>query len=668
VRLAAAGLLAAGAMLIGAPAWAQTPPTPTNTVTPAVSSLLQPDPCAKYVAPPEGGESQADAAIRFVNLQQCRQHHPEYTPRHQPVDLAGEMVPGDVGTRFPLQNYDLGFDPGSGTDVSRHFFGTLMTVAWTVNMLFIRFGLFAVTWAFSFTFASKFAAPAAETSRLFTTHLIGPFGFGHIAMAVLALYCGWQLFKGRWSRAGGEVAATLVIWAIFGIIMANPAGYFRGALGLTSDVSGSILQASTDNQAGQTIPAPSNQFDHPEFQASLSPLRRAISTALVDKPYDELDWGQPLTGNCAVIRDAILSQGPWGSDNAPRDAMRADPACAKYADINADPSNGGRWLFAWFFVLLSLGVMILLVIVALAVVGAQLLGIALVATLSIFAALALFPGHKAAWKWTQWAGKAAFTILAASALLVVFVMFFSQGLSITQNDPPAEKAVMVSAVVVGAFFAKKHFFAAATRGSAALAGGLAGAAAGRGGSGGWRPSVPKPGHVLRNLAGVSALGVGTYKVMKEFPDRLDRVKDLATRTAIRVGMPVAGLARGMKDAGRQLTEGVGTAALGAGVPLQNRVAEVRDRLAAAREARLAIPQGALSSYMEGDAFQQSQARQVQQARATKIRAGLADIAARRQREADMEAQRVAQEQARQDFGRQTLERLRHRAAGRNPKP
>jgi len=589
----------------------------------------------------------------------CLKLH-EFSQPKPILDLGGEMIPGDVGARFPPSAYGLGYDDSNPTDATRRFQGTIMTSGWSIHMLMIRFGLFAVAWAFSFGFAARLAGPAADAAHAFTTHLVGPLGLGYYALLATGVAVAILLFRGKGTKAAGELAVTYAIFMVMGVLLANPAGYLRGAYSTVSDVSGQILSASTDPTQGLANPQPAaNSFDHPEFAVRLGPLNKSIAEALIDKPFDQLQWGEILTGKCAAIRDAIILSGPWGNDNYPRSIMATQPECKKYADMNADPANGDRWMWSWFFVLLSFLVMILLVGIAITVVGAQLWGVFLIVAMPIAAALGLAPRHTAIWKWTASAAKAAGAILACSALLVFFVMLFSQGLIQTQNDPAAVKLVFLGTVTVGAFVAKKHFLAAGAAASASL-----GAKLGSLGSGGGYTAAAGKGHrVGKTVLGISAAGAA-----QRFAHKLPGRVGAATMTAVKKGLPpVAAAAVVAGKAGKRGVQALGAYgnifAIAGTVPIQNRIEDARQRLADVR-GRLVSPlqHHAVGMPETSRRFADSEDR------ARKIREGLAEIAAQRARQAQgaaaFESAAVHQDEARAAFNARVQGRVRDLAANK----
>lgn len=637
--LLGAALAAAGVLGIASSARAQTPaptPTPLPTLlggTPMCDGLTGHglDICKAHPHLTMPGGACFDSIHDPSGLDFCLKLHENSAPR--PIlDLGGQMIPGDVGARFPLGAYDLGYSDSNPADGGRKFQGTMMKSGWSIHTIFIRFGLFSVSWAFSFGIASRLAAPAADSARMFTTHLIGPFAIGHVALMLTGIVIGILLFRGKGAKAAGELAITYTIYAVMGIMLANPAGYLRGAYSTVSDVSGQILTASTDPTQGlANAPPAANSFDHPEFAARLGPLKKSVAEALIDKPFDQVQWGEILSGKCALIRDAILLTGPWGNDNAPRQMMATQPECAKYADINADPATGDRWMWAWFFALLSFLVMILLVGIAITVVGAQLWGVFLVVAMPVAAAFGLGPGHKAIWKWTTSAAKAAGAILACSGLLVFFVMLFAQGLKQTQNDAAAVKLVFLGTTTVGAFVAKKHFLAASAAGAAALGTKLGSLGSG----GGFAPVASKPHKVGKTVLGISAAGAA-----QRFAHKLPgRIASATVATAKKVpgvaaGAVVAGKAVGRQA--RQLGAYGNILALAGAVPIQNRIADARDRRADA----LALPDagsGSLTSHLNSPEFAAAQARvdaaRAAQERQAKIKAGMAAMAERQRQEA-----------------------------------
>jgi predicted RNA-binding Zn-ribbon protein involved in translation (DUF1610 family) len=139
----------------------------------------------------------------------------------------------------------------------------------------------------------------------------------------------------------------------------------------------------------------------PGTDGAMGPLKKAVLSSEVQNPYDLLNWGAPLTGRCAAIRDEALSLGPWGTASAPRDTMAKAPECQAAATFNAEPS-WQRVAGAGFAMLNATTGLILLVVLALAMLCGE-FGAILAMGLAVFALLALIiPKLRSLfWRWCE---------------------------------------------------------------------------------------------------------------------------------------------------------------------------------------------------------------------------------------------------------------------------
>jgi len=176
-------------------------------------------------------------------------------------------------------------------------------------------------------------------------------------------------------------------------------------------------------------------------------LAGVMRRSFVAEPYDLINWGESLEGECAAARDQILDSGPWGDEDRPREIMRA-AGCEEQADFNHNPSDE-RAAASLTVAVASVMITVLMVAMAIAVFAAQITLVALFSVASLVWAVALFPqGRDLLWLWLSrliWAVLITFAsifLLSWSAITVTAVLDATTELSIVQR-------CLIAIVVVG---------------------------------------------------------------------------------------------------------------------------------------------------------------------------------------------------------------------------
>jgi hypothetical protein len=177
-------------------------------------------------------------------------------------------------------------------------------------------------------------------------------------------------------------------------------------------------------------------------------------------PYDLLNWGGLLSGPCASVRDAILADGPHGSDNGPREAMRA-AGCAAQADFNANP-GADRLAAALLTLFVSAATVVLLALIAATVVAAQLVGVGLVAVSPFAFVGGILPGsgRQLLWRWLAAALRAVVAIVAMSLFLSLLLLTLSALLEATEGRALLERFGLLAVVTMLMAAARKRLLQA----------------------------------------------------------------------------------------------------------------------------------------------------------------------------------------------------------------
>jgi hypothetical protein len=361
------------------------------------------------------------------------------TPRDRSADRALRNILGlDDGNDHPLTSYDIGCDEGAWNAFLRKMWCAAQSLPFAIGKWFIGIGTEMLAWALEFRVAETLTPVASLLSRVYDASLVGPIGIRNLAWTVALFVGGWNIMRARWANGAREIALTFLIAIFGGMVLANPEGYLNGSVEMAQATSGAVLESvdgAMSNQPAQNADAVRDRLG--------SVLRRSF----VAEPYDLINWGESLEGECAAARDEILDSGPWGDDDRPREIMRAH-GCEEQADFNHNPSDE-RAAASLTVAVASVMITILMVAMALAVFAAQITLVALFSVGSLVWAVALFPqGRDVLWLWISrllWAILITFAsifLLSWSAITVTAVLDATTDLSIVQR-------CLIAIVVVG---------------------------------------------------------------------------------------------------------------------------------------------------------------------------------------------------------------------------
>jgi len=369
-------------------------------------------------------------------------------PRNRQADRELRNIFGiEEGDAHPLSAYDIGCDEGAWNAFLRKMWCAAQAFPFSVGKWFVGIGIELLAWALEFKVAESLTPVASLLSRVYEASLIGPLNVKELAWTVALFVGGWNIMKARFAEGVRDIALTFIIAIFGGMLLANPEGYLQGSIELAQNASGAVLE-SVDG-ALSTRSSPGGGPD-----AVRERLGGTLRRSFVGEPYDLINWGSPLTGECARAREEILNGGPWGDDDRPREIMR-EHGCNKAADYNANPTDE-RAAASLTVAVASVMITILMVMMALAVFVAQITLVALFSAASVVWALALFPGNRAVlWWWLSrlmWAILITFAsmfLLSWSAITVTAVLDATTDLSIVQR-------CLIAIVIVGVAYRFRH--------------------------------------------------------------------------------------------------------------------------------------------------------------------------------------------------------------------
>ncbi|HEY3140223.1 MAG TPA: hypothetical protein VGJ86_03795 [Acidimicrobiales bacterium] len=377
--------------------------------------------------------------------------------------LSSSIVPDDCWGRFPSSHYDIGCDEGAWNNISRKVYCTFTDLAFGTARSLVAFALWVIEWAYGFSVYDRLGQPMVALADRYQTGIVGPLGLQHAAWTYAIAWTAIMSLRGRLTMAAGEITTSIVLAGLAGFLLANPAGYLEGTFTTMGTVSGALLSA------GSGQPPPHNGAD---AQTVLAPLQAQIHKAFVEDPYDVLNWGGPLTGDCADTRDQILATGPHGTSDDPRNAMH-DAGCDDQADFNHEPT-GTRLNGAILTLLASLLMVALVVLISLTVVIAQIVAVVLFAVAPFAALAAILPGggRELAWRWLAALVRAGLVVIGMSFVLSLLLLAVQALLVADMNASLSERFVLVNIVVIAMFIARKRIVGAGAQFAAHLGGRL----------------------------------------------------------------------------------------------------------------------------------------------------------------------------------------------------
>ena len=443
-RLAATLVLASALVLMPSVGFAQTPPAPTETVTPVpspsnVPAIPDKQVCTgvpestglfsapKYLVPRSDGQPgfELEDAMHACTMMGQQEAHDQAKAAMEGV------LPDKTGSKYSMSSYDI----GSSTGIAGTIFGIPTALLFAGAVWVTAAGLFVITYAMGFPFEAIGGKIATSISSVLMTRIIGPLNLGRLGLALLALAAVFFLARRRPGRAATEVATAVVALVLATFIVGNPAGILRSGFRIESQLTGTFLSLSSPN------PAPGNEN-------TLDAVKRVVVENDVSRPYYDVNWGSQLTGRCKAIAEEALSLGPWGQASAPRDTMMKAAECqgaARY-NANATPLRLFTALFVLINAIVSTALLWLLGLVSLI---AQLGSVGLLATAFAALILFLFPGLRSiGFRWLEAAFRVLVVTVISSVILSAWALILTTVFE-AMGDAPMWFRFLVEAVCSG---------------------------------------------------------------------------------------------------------------------------------------------------------------------------------------------------------------------------
>jgi hypothetical protein len=404
----------------------------------------------------------------WVNTEVTKHHEcflikkrsPRCDPAHPGDDTPG-FFPSKCWGTYPTSNYDVGYKGAENWwDVTDNYWrvvtGSLMSFAFNIATTSVAMTLWIVGWAFSFDIGdlSDFAE---KTGGNYQDNLVDPFGLEDLAWFFLVVWAGVTALRGRVAAAGGEILLSILMASLAAVLIKDITSkhpvYLDSISERVEDASGAVLLAGL----GEDV-ADDDQFD---VEAALLPVQRRLHDVFVEQPYDYLNWGRPLTGECATRRDNILSVGLDLDDEWARRYMgdRDDSGpCEEEAAFNASPARSDRWIAALLHMAVAVTVLVVLGLLAMTVVIAKFAVGVLFGVAPFFALCAILPGRgrRVAWAWLGTLVQMVVAVVGMSALLSIMVIGVDEVLKATHQITLVGRFAILLSLTITVFLGRRR--------------------------------------------------------------------------------------------------------------------------------------------------------------------------------------------------------------------
>jgi hypothetical protein len=385
--------------------------------------------------------------------------HPPYLPcaeRELGSYTAPGLLPDQCWGTYPTSHYELSWDDGSWTDVSKYgerLMGWVASFLFTIGRSSIQIVLWLVQWGFEFDI-SEYTEITSSVGGNYQNRIVGPWGLDDIVWMVLIGYAGMATLRRRFGAAGGEILISFVMLGLATVMFDQRAMYMDAVAEAMTKGSDELLIAATDT--------PSTVITDQRSQV-IRPLQKEIHDQFVEEPYMYLNWGTSnMPDSCREIVLNIAATG-WDGDGWPARYMGRegnDDACQDLAGTNAE-MNGTRLASALLTMIVSLVVAVVLGLAAVTVLLAKFMVGVLFALAPFVVVIAVLPGsgRRLAWTWLG-AGAQAFAVAWGMSFAIALMLLATKEFLDSSRDMEIyERWGLVLMVVCIAYVGRKRLVA-----------------------------------------------------------------------------------------------------------------------------------------------------------------------------------------------------------------
>lgn len=348
------------------------------------------------------------------------------------------LIPDGCYGDYPVSSYDISYSVGiSPSSWGRNIMGFLTKLSYNIGTWFVSLAQWSVEWAFEFPIG-EYGIAALELSNLYETRILGGalgVNLFTLAYVVLFAYVGANVLRNKAGMALGELAVSVVLITCGVFLVGNLNSYMTDAWRLVNSGTAALLVAA--NPDSSVDPATADEGD---IDGAVREVQVRLHDLFIAEPYDLINWGEPLTGECARRRDDILrreTETRWHEDlldqvdvigvmDEPHEIMgglgyRVGLSdCEGPADFNATPT-GSRLGSAVLSMAASIIVGIVLTTMGLTVVIAKFVVLVLFGVAPFLVLFAILPGSGRRWGW-MWLTTFVQAVVVAVGLAFVLSM------------------------------------------------------------------------------------------------------------------------------------------------------------------------------------------------------------------------------------------------------
>jgi hypothetical protein len=386
--------------------------------------------------------------------------HPPFLPCAD-RDLDGYSPPGLLpdqcwGT-YPTSNYELSWDDGSWSDVSKYgerLMGWVASFMFIIGRSAIQVVLWLVQWGYEFDI-TEYTEITTSVGGRYQERIVGPWGLDDMVWMILIGYAGFTTLRRRFGVAGGEILLSFVMLGLATVLFDNRGMYMDAVSEAMTTGSDDLLIAATDSETGGEVTDQRAEV--------IRPLQEEIHLQFVEEPYMYLNWGTSrLSPECREIILNIAATG-WDGDGWPARYMgrEGNPEdCKRIAGFNKE-MNGTRLASALLTMAVSLIVAAVLGLAAITVLLAKFMVGLLFAMTPFVVVIAVLPGagRRLAWTWLGGVVQAFAAAWGMSFVIALMLLATGEFLDSSQEMEIYERWALVLLVVGLAYGGRKRLVA-----------------------------------------------------------------------------------------------------------------------------------------------------------------------------------------------------------------
>src|SRR5690606_3238333 len=152
--------------------------------------------------------------------------------------------------------YDIGCaNDGFVGDVGCLTVGTATNLVFSIAKLLVAAAIWLLEAATGFVIEGALTDAATAVADLLDSRVLGPMRLSHLGLVVSALYMGWQFLRGRVGAGAGELALTLIVFAVLVHVTTGPGfgGAVTGTMQTAGGISAEIVSLAADSDRGADV-------------------------------------------------------------------------------------------------------------------------------------------------------------------------------------------------------------------------------------------------------------------------------------------------------------------------------------------------------------------------------------------------------------------------------